>query len=101
VPSRSAGPGGRDVEARFSIASGYYLYREKLKFAVEPATLAGSAVAARQVKEDAFFGKVEIYRGGWSCGCRSTARSRGQGHRQAESQGCADAGVCYPPQVQT
>ena len=30
----------KTVEARFSIANGYYLYREKLKFAVDPATLA-------------------------------------------------------------
>src|SRR4051794_6265233 len=30
------------VEARFAIANGYYLYRDKLKFSVEPVTLAAA-----------------------------------------------------------
>ncbi|MET0683574.1 MAG: protein-disulfide reductase DsbD N-terminal domain-containing protein [Casimicrobiaceae bacterium] len=93
----------RTIEARFSIASGYYLYREKLKFAVEPATLAGAPVLPPgKVKDDAFFGNVETYRG------RLVVRLLLDGARpgakvtvKAESQGCADAGVCYPPQVQS
>ena len=90
------------VEARFAIASGYYLYREKLKFAVEPATLAGALVLPPgKIKHDEFFGNVETYRGqlavrlpleGAKAGATVTVK--------AESQGCADAGVCYPPQVQ-
>ena len=90
------------VEARFPSPSGYYLYREKLKFAVEPATLAGVAVLPPgKVKDDEFFGNVETYRG------RLAVRLPLQGAQpgatvtvKAESQGCADAGVCYPPQVQ-
>ena len=90
------------IEARFAIASGYYLYREKLKFNVEPAALSGApAFPSGKVKEDEFFGKVETYRGRIAVklplerlppGTKVTVR--------AESQGCADAGVCYPPQVQ-
>jgi len=93
----------KTVEARFSIANGYYLYREKLKLAVDPPTLAGAPVLPPgKMKDDAFFGNVEIYRGqlvvrlpldGTSPGDKVTVK--------AESQGCADAGVCYPPQVQT
>ena len=92
----------KTVEARFAIASGYYLYREKLKFGVEPAVLASPpALPPGTVKDDAFFGNVETYRGrlavrlpldGAEPGLKVTVR--------AESQGCADAGVCYPPQVQ-
>ena len=91
------------VEARFTIASGYYLYREKLKFSVEPAALAGApAYPTGKVKEDEFFGKVETYRSRIAVklpldrlppGTKVTVK--------AESQGCADAGVCYPPQVQS
>ena len=36
------------VEARFAIANGYYLYREKLKFAVEPVALGGRAWCCRR-----------------------------------------------------
>ena len=91
------------VEARFAIASGYYLYREKLKFSVEPAALSGvPALPSGKVKDDEFFGKVETYRGRIAVklpldrlppGAKVTVK--------AESQGCADAGVCYPPQVQS
>ena len=92
----------RTVEARFAIASGYYLYREKLKFAVEPATLSGAPVLpAGKMKEDPFFGKVETYRG--KLAVRLSLDGVPPGSKvtvKAESQGCADAGVCYPPQVQ-
>ena len=90
------------VEARFAIANGYYLYREKLKFAVEPGSIAGSPVLPPgKIKNDEFFGNVETYRG------RLAVRLPLEGAQpgatvtvKAESQGCADAGVCYPPQVQ-
>jgi len=52
----------RTVEARFVIADGYYLYRDRLKFAVEPGTLGWPALPPGKVKEDQFFGKVETYR---------------------------------------
>jgi thiol:disulfide interchange protein DsbD len=90
------------VEARFVIAAGYYLYREKLDFSVEPATLAAPpTLPPGKVKEDEFFGKVETYRGdlvvrlplaGGRPGTKLVVTAR--------SQGCADIGVCYPPQVQ-
>jgi thiol:disulfide interchange protein DsbD len=92
----------KTVEARFAIASGYYLYREKLKFAVEPAGLTGAPVLpAGKVKDDAFFGNVETYRG--KLAVRLSLDGVPPGSKVtvlAESQGCADAGVCYPPQVQ-
>ena len=48
-----------------------------------------------------FFGRVETYRGRVAV---KLALDKSQPGRQvtvrAESQGCADAGVCYPPQVQ-
>jgi len=93
----------KTVEARFSIASGYYLYREKLKFAVEQATLAGAPLLPPgKVKDDAFFGKVEIYRGGLVVRLPLDGAQPGDKVTvKAESQGCADAGVCYPPQAQT
>jgi thiol:disulfide interchange protein DsbD len=90
------------VEARFAIADGYYLYREKLKFGVEPAALAAPpALPAGKVKEDPYFGRVETYRG--RLVVRLALAAPAPGSRvtvNAESQGCADIGVCYPPQAQ-
>src|SRR5437762_3820663 len=36
------GVNDRTIEARFVIADGYYLYRDRIKFSVEPGTLAGA-----------------------------------------------------------
>ncbi len=93
----------KTIEVRFVIASGYYLYREKMKFSVAPAVLASApTLPPGALKDDPFFGTVETYRGrfavqlpldGVEAGLKVTVK--------AESQGCADAGVCYPPQVQS
>lgn len=92
----------RTVEARFTIADGYYLYREKLSFSVEPATLASAPpLPSGKVKHDEFFGNVETYRGRLAVKLPLDPPQPGrQVTVKAESQGCADAGVCYPPQVQ-
>jgi thiol:disulfide interchange protein DsbD len=91
----------RTIEARFVIAEGYYLYRDRLKFTVEPGGVAGSALPPGKVKEDQFFGKVETYRSQVVVRLPlDAATPGGQVTINAESQGCADLGVCYPPQIQ-
>lgn len=92
----------RTVEARFVVADGYYLYRDKLRFTVDGAALGAIApLPAGKVKEDEFFGKVETYRGMLLVRLPLDAAAPGRSLTvRAESQGCADAGVCYPPQVQ-
>jgi thiol:disulfide interchange protein DsbD len=90
------------VEARFTIANGYYLYREKLKFSVEPVALAAApALPPGKMKHDEFFGDVETYRGAVAVRLALQGAQPGSSVTiKAESQGCADAGVCYPPQLQ-
>jgi thiol:disulfide interchange protein DsbD len=92
----------RTVEARFVVADGYYLYRDKLRFRTEPVGLAAApALPPGRMKHDDFFGDVETYRGALPV---RLALDRGAPGQQvtvvAESQGCADAGVCYPVTVQ-
>ena len=93
----------RTIEARFSILDGYYLYRDKVHFSVEPAT-AGLSVPPLpdgKVKEDQFFGRVETYRGDVVVNLSlKDAKPGQQVVIAAESQGCADIGLCYPPIVQ-
>ena len=92
------------LEVRFQIARGYYMYRDKFKFAIEPATakLGGAQFPKGDIHDDEFFGKVETY--------RKEVRIRLPLERDAAStmlklavtsQGCADIGVCYIPQTQT
>jgi thiol:disulfide interchange protein DsbD len=91
----------RTIEARFVIADGYYLYRDRIKFTVEPGTLAGPTLPPGKVKEDQFFGKVETYRNQLVVKLPLEGAAPGGAVTVgAESQGCADIGVCYPPQIQ-
>ncbi|HXX82634.1 MAG TPA: protein-disulfide reductase DsbD domain-containing protein [Casimicrobiaceae bacterium] len=91
------------VEARFAIADGYYLYRDKIRFSVEPADagLSVPSLPEGKVREDQFFGRVETYRGSLIVTLGLANAAVGQKVViQAESQGCWDQGICYPPQVQ-
>src|SRR5580693_8633556 len=87
----------RTVEARFMIADGYYLYRDKIHFAIEPAA-AGLAVPRLPdgtIKEDQFFGRIETYRGDVVVQLAVKDPKPGQLIViAAESQGCADIGIC-------
>jgi len=89
------------VEARFQIAPNYYLYRDKIRFSADNGVKLGEAVLpAGKVKQDEFFGRVETYRGDikvsipfkYADDIPKTFKLK------AEFQGCADLGVCYPPQ---
>jgi len=91
------------LEARFDVANGYYLYRDKLHFGLDQPspTLGAATFPSAERKHDAFFGDVEIYRGAVTV----KLPMAGSTPRQnlvlvAESQGCADIGVCYPPSRQ-
>jgi len=92
----------RTLEARFDIADGYYLYRDKFAFETGPDVGVGAPdLPAGQRKHDAFFGDVETYRGRVVVRVPLARATPGQAIvLKAASQGCADAGVCYPPSVQ-
>jgi len=91
----------RTLEARFTIANGYYLYRDKLKFAVTEGVIANASLPPGKMKTDEFFGRVETYRGTVVVKLPLSAPISGRTLvLAADSQGCADAGVCYPPTQQ-
>ena len=92
---------GKTVEVRYRIAKGYYLYRERFEFAAEPFAVAlGKPVYPRgEAHTDAFFGRTETYRNEVAITIPVSAGASRM-TLVATSQGCADAGVCYPPQKQ-
>src|ERR1700704_658718 len=91
------------VEVRYAIADGYYLYRERFRFAAEPAsvTFGQPQFPKGQIHEDKFFGKQETYRKEVSIRLALDAAGAERLKLLVTSQGCADLGVCYVPQVQT
>jgi len=89
------------IEARFQIAEGYYLYRDKIKFSAESGVKLGvAALPAGKIKKDEIFGNVATYRGDVQVNIPFThADGVPKAFKlKAEFQGCADVGVCYPPQ---
>jgi thiol:disulfide interchange protein DsbD len=91
------------VEVRYAIADGYYLYRERFRFVAEPAsvTFGQPQFPKGQIHEDKFFGKQETYRKEVSIRLALDAAGAERLKLSVTSQGCADLGVCYVPQVQT
>ena len=95
---------GQTIEVSYDIAKGYYLYRDKFKFALEgeAAGLGVAQIPKGKEKDDENFGKVEVYYK--TVVIRLPVARNASGPLQLKlnvtSQGCADAGVCYPPQSQ-
>ena len=89
------------VEVRFQIADGYYMYRDKFKFAVAggDAQLGTPEFPQGQIKKDEFFGTVETYRKQVAIRIPVTGNAEKLA-LEVTSQGCADVGVCYPPMTQ-
>src|SRR5215470_8036154 len=93
---------GRAVVARFHVAEGYYLYRERFAFAASDGVQLGAPQYPRaSSKFDETFNKeVPIYRG--DVAVRVPIQSgNGAFVLTARLQGCADQGVCYPPEQRT
>ncbi len=95
---------GQTIEVSYEIAKGYYLYRDKFRFAVDgdTATLGTPSFPKGKEHNDENFGKVEVYYKSVTTRVPVERMSSGPLPLKIKvtSQGCADAGVCYPPQTQ-
>ncbi len=86
------------AEVLIRIAPGYYLYRERFAFSAQGATLGQPDIPPGQVKFDQTFAKeVETYRGELRIGLPLLNVQVTPFPLTVVSQGCADAGLCYPP----
>ncbi|HRP27961.1 MAG TPA: protein-disulfide reductase DsbD [Burkholderiaceae bacterium] len=90
----------RQVEIRFDIAPGYYLYGDKFHFAAEGVTLGPAVLPQGKIKFDETFQKdVETHRDTIRI-VLPVEQAAGDFKLAVTSQGCADQGLCYPPQEQ-
>ena len=88
------------IELRWKIADDYYLYRHRT------AVKAGAGFDGGQLRlpdgkrhTDEFFGPVETYRGELVAVLDGQASGPGPIELEVKYQGCADIGICYPPQT--
>lgn len=89
------------VSLKFTVAPGYYLYREHFAFVATGATLGAPVLPRGEVKFDSTFNKeVETYRNSLEVTLPFNAAAD-DWTLSVSYQGCAEAGLCYPPQTQT
>jgi thiol:disulfide interchange protein DsbD len=94
---------GSAVTVRYEIAPGYYLYRERLGFAsATPGVRLGTpAFPHGETHEDDYFGRQVIYRHALRVPIPIETGDGREFDLQLRLQGCADAGLCYPPTTWT
>ncbi len=90
----------KTVEIRFRIADGYYLYRHRFKFDADGIRFGEPGLPHGKPKKDDAFGEVEIFRNELVF-TLPVAAGQPPFALALTSQGCADIGICYPPQVHT
>ncbi len=89
------------VSADFRVAEGYYLYRNKIQFTTSPAdSIESIALPSGRVKQDPYFGEVEIYEADFTAPVGFLRDMAGL-TLHASYQGCANDGICYAPVKQT
>lgn len=102
VSAAAAGP--HEIRLSWTIRDGYYLYRSRLKVAVDGAVPGALQLPQGLIKMDPYFGREEIYRhevSGLLPVRRASAADPGNISLRVTYQGCADAGLCYPPITKT
>ncbi|MFM9383266.1 protein-disulfide reductase DsbD [Pseudomonas sp. UV AK001] len=83
-----------ETQLFWQITDGYYLYQKRLKFDGLAAENAPS-LPEGESHSDEYFGEQQVYRQGLELKIPATAK----GQIKVSYQGCADAGLCYPPQT--
>jgi thiol:disulfide interchange protein DsbD len=83
-----------ETQLFWQITDGYYLYQKRLKFDGLSA-LQQPALPEGESHSDEFFGEQPVYRQGLEVKIPASA----SGQIKVSYQGCADAGLCYPPQT--
>jgi thiol:disulfide interchange protein DsbD len=87
---------GDQVILSWKIADGYYLYKKQFKTVVKQAELGMPVFPVAEQVEDEFFGLSDVFRGQLDI-TYPIISSVQDGIVKIRYQGCADAGLCYPP----
>src|SRR5262249_12227715 len=91
------------LHAQWQMPDGYYLYRHRFGFTVpdgSPFALGEPEIPQGKTKTDEFFGEVQVYYHAISARIPVTRTGAGDVFdANITYQGCADRGLCYPPQT--
>ncbi|MBV1915035.1 MAG: protein-disulfide reductase DsbD [Pseudomonadales bacterium] len=88
------------ISTQWQITEGYYLYRDRFKFSVEPTqqvSINKIELPDGQLKNDEYFGETEVYHDSIVTTLLLNNTTNQPYKIKVVFQGCADAGLCYPP----
>ena len=94
---------GDAIQVNWTIEEGYYLYRNRISFGsgTNSIVIGNIDLPAGEQHEDEFFGKQQVYRDRFlvTIPYRTIGELPETLDLAIKSQGCADIGLCYPPQT--
>jgi thiol:disulfide interchange protein DsbD len=88
------------IDGNFIVASGYYLYHDRIKFVLAPgtpATIANIDLPKGEIKDDPNFGKMEVYHHDFNAKVNLADVKAKEIKIEASYQGCSEKGLCYAP----
>lgn len=89
------------IEFEFKVTPGYYLYRDRIKISPEDGNFSISDLhlPPGEIKDDPNFGRMAVYHHDLTAKLTGAALAGSSSARfKLSYQGCADIGICYPPQ---
>jgi len=87
-----------ELNLNWNVKSGFYLYRKQISITPAQASVGELKLPAGEQHEDEFYGKSEIYRQRLTVPVTINQAAKGA-TLTVTYQGCADAGLCYPPET--
>ncbi|WP_209327656.1 protein-disulfide reductase DsbD [Pseudoalteromonas sp. PA2MD11] len=91
---------GKTLFIGWDIAPDYYLYKKKVEIIAKGADIEVPDLGKGVIIEDEFFGKTEVFFDSLSVVSKLSNVTEGAVVK-VRFQGCAEAGLCYPPEVRT
>ncbi len=96
-------PEPESILLQWTLEPGYYLYKKRFAFetAAEGISLGEPEYPEGEIHEDEFFGRSVIFRDSFTVRIpyERGSGTAGEIDLSIRSQGCADLGLCYPPQT--
>ncbi|MCG7553113.1 protein-disulfide reductase DsbD [Pseudoalteromonas sp. Of11M-6] len=89
---------GNTLFVGWDIADGYYLYKKNLQIIAKQADIQVPQLEKGEMIEDEFFGRTEVYFNNLSVISKLSNIEQGA-IVKIRYQGCAEAGLCYPPEI--
>lgn len=91
---------GKTLFIGWDIAPDYYLYKKKVEIIAKGADIEVPELGKGVIIEDEFFGRTEVFFDSLSVVSKLSNVTDGAVVK-VRFQGCAEAGLCYPPEVRT